>query len=50
MYELFDLAADPYELRNIYNATVATAEGRALVALLENRTRTYYACAGKACP
>ena len=50
MWELFDLVADPYELKNIYNSTMATTEGRALVAMLEKRTREYYACAGSTCP
>jgi arylsulfatase A-like enzyme len=42
--ELFDLIADPYELRNIYNESSAE-----LKALLHAKTRNWFECAGATC-
>ena len=44
-YELFDLAKDPFELHNIYNASSPK-----LKATLHSMVREFYECAGAACP
>jgi hypothetical protein len=50
MYSLFNLTSDPYELRNIYNATNATLAGATLIADMHSLVRTYYTCHGQTCP
>jgi len=45
MYQLFDLATDPYELRNVYNSTP-----QAIKDALSSKLRVYYPCAGASCP
>mmetsp|Transcript_17366 Transcript_17366/g.51358 ORF Transcript_17366/g.51358 Transcript_17366/m.51358 type:complete len:434 (+) Transcript_17366:107-1408(+) len=45
MYQLFDLANDPYELHNVYNTTDPT-----ITKELARRLRQYYPCVGTACP
>ena len=50
MYSLFNLTSDPYELRNIYNATKSMPKGGALIADMQSLLRTYYGCHGQACP
>jgi hypothetical protein len=45
MYQLFDLASDPYELYNVYDTTSAKIK-EALAAKL----RQYYPCVGPTCP
>ena len=45
MYQLFDLTADPYELRNVYDETAP-----AIRDALAKRLRSYYPCTGAACP
>eukprot|EP01060_Flectonema_neradi_P040803 TRINITY_DN9425_c0_g1_i1.p1 TRINITY_DN9425_c0_g1~~TRINITY_DN9425_c0_g1_i1.p1 ORF type:complete len:579 (+),score=79.25 TRINITY_DN9425_c0_g1_i1:25-1737(+) len=47
MFELFDLAADPYELHNIYNMTNATNPD--LVDMLVTTTYSWYHCSGRNC-
>ncbi|KAJ9461188.1 putative extracellular sulfatase Sulf-1-like protein [Diplonema papillatum] len=47
MREMFDLAGDPYETRNIYNDTLLANES--LVKLLEDAVHTWYQCSGKTC-
>jgi hypothetical protein len=47
MHELFDLAADPWELRNIYNATKAADP--ALVAMLDGYAMAGWHCRGATC-
>ena len=43
--ELFDLDADPWELKNVAGAAPA-----ALLAELHARLRAYYPCRGASCP
>eukprot|EP01043_Picozoa_sp_COSAG02_P027724 COSAG02_NODE_1647_length_11517_cov_2.751533_21_plen_90_part_00 len=51
MYELFDLAKDPYELLNIYNSTKSDGStGQALLTELHGILRQYYECSGVECP
>ena len=51
MYELFDLAKDPYELLNIYNSTKSDGSaGQALLTELHGILRQYYECSGPECP
>ena len=47
MHLLFNLTADPFELDNVYNATLASQP--ALVAELEAVLRQYSTCAGQSC-
>ena len=47
MHVLFNLTADPFELVNIYNATVASQPE--LVAELEAVLRQYSTCEGSSC-
>ena len=45
MYQLFDLVADPFELRNVYNTTAQPIREE-----LARRLRSWYPCAGPHCP
>ena len=46
---LFNLTADPYELRNIYNETRASVGGAQLIDELERKLRAFVTCAGAEC-
>ena len=48
MFALFDLDKDPYELANIYNATVRA--NPALTSELHGLLRQFYECRGAECP
>ena len=50
MRVLFNLTSDPYELHNIYNQTIASITGAALVSSMHSLLLRYNACQGKACP
>ena len=44
-YELYDVSADPYQLRNIYSAS-----SNATRAALHAQLARYFACKGSECP
>ena len=48
MFALFDLDKDPYELANIYNATVRA--NPTLTSELHGLLRQFYECRGAECP
>ena len=50
MYTLFDLAADPFELTNIYAATKATPAGTKLLGELHALIERWQSCNGQSCP
>lgn len=48
MFELFDLDKDPWELKNVYNATLRS--NPELIAYLNKTAYNYYNCVGAKCP
>ena len=50
MYSLFDLETDPFELENIYNATMAMAAWAQLLEELHALVERYQSCTGVSCP